>query len=269
MTETAVPVPPCSPEEVTAAVAFVEAGATLALSGFRGDALDTEWKGDGTPVTHFDKAVERQLREAILGLYPDDGILGEEEDDLDGSSGRLWVIDPIDGTDPYSRGIVTWGTLVACNDEHGPLLSIVCCPWANETVVAGRGLGTTLNGVRATVSDRTELNGAVVATSGIEWWPAGALDAVHAAGVKVKTWGNAYALAIAATGRVDAFFDAQVKPWDLGPAPLIATEAGGVFGDLDGNPHIYGGSGIIASPALFEPLRALLQGSGGSAAFHR
>jgi len=252
--------PGSTPDEVAEIVRFVRAASRLALPGFLSGDLGQETKADGTEVTAYDKAVERALRDEIGARYPDDAILGEEEGSVDGTSGRRWVLDPIDGTSPYARGVVTWGTLVGLEDEHGPLLGVVSCPWADEVVWAGRGAGCWFGDRAAHVSDRADLDGAVLATSSLRHWPEGALTRVLAAGVHVVTWGNAYGLGLAATGRVDAFFDHGVKPWDLSPAPVLMSEGGGTFSALDGTARIDRGSGLLATPALQGPLLDLLRG---------
>lgn len=252
--------PACDQRLLTWAQALTAEAAEMALKGFRRPDLDVESKADGTAVTSFDRAVERFLRSAIAAELPDDGVLGEEEDDVVGSSGRRWILDPIDGTDPFSRGVVTWGALVACEDEHGPILGITACPWAGEVVAAGRSLGCTWDGRPARASDRPELEGAVLVTSGIEHWADGTFDRLRGAGVKVRTWGNAYGLSLAATGRVDAFFDARVHPWDVAPAPVLMAEAGGCFATLDGSGSIYAGDALLCGTALLDPLLAIIRG---------
>ena len=252
--------PACDPELLERTVAATRTAAAIALAGFKAADLSVVDKTDGTPVTQFDRAVERSLREHIAAHHPGDAVLGEEEGADEGSTGRRWVLDPIDGTSPYSRGIVTWSTLVALEDEHGPLLGVVACPWIDEVVWAGRGLGCSWDGRPAQASDRVQLRGAVLSTSGIEWWADGTMARLHDAGVKVKTWGNGYGLSLGATGRVDAFFDAGVKPWDLGPAPILMAEAGGRFSALDGSTAIDRGSGLLSGSALHDELLALLRG---------
>ncbi len=252
--------PPCDQALLDWSEALVERAGALAMEGFRRDDLGVEHKVDGTVVTTYDRAVERLLREEIAAAFPDDAVLGEEEDDVAGTSGRRWILDPIDGTAPYSRGIVTWGVLVACEDEHGSLLGIAACPWAHRTVAAGRGLGCTEDGRPARASERTELEGAVVTTSAIECWPPGTFERLLEAGVTLRTWGNVYGLGLAATGRVDAFFDAGVKAWDIAPAPALMAEAGGRFATLDGSGSIHTGSALLCGQPLLEPLLALLRG---------
>lgn len=252
--------PACDPALLTEAAALVERAGALALEGFRRPDLEVERKPDGTVVTPYDRAVERVLREGIATAFPDDGILGEEEDDVIGTSGRRWILDPIDGTAPYVRGIVTWGVLVACEDEHGVLLGIAACPWARETVAAGRGLGCTLDGRLARASERDAVAGAVLVTSGTEWWPPGLVERLGRAGVTIRTWGNVYGLVLAATGRVDAFFDADVKPWDVAPGPVLITEAGGSYATLDGSGSIESDTALLCGRALMDPLLAVLRG---------
>lgn len=252
--------PACDPALLAEAGALVERAGELAMQGFRRPDLGVERKPDGTVITHYDRAVERLLREGIAAAFPHDGILGEEEDEILGTSGRRWILDPIDGTAPYSRGIVTWGVLAACEDEHGVLLGVAACPWAEETVAAGRGLGCTFDGGPGRASQRVRLDGALLVTSGIEWWPEGAFDRVARAGVKVRTWGNVYGMVLVTTGRVDAFFDAGVKPWDVAPAPVLITEAGGSFATLDGSTSYESGSALLCGPALLNPLLGLLRG---------
>ena len=256
----AVSPPACDQGLLDRARALAGEAAELAMAGFRSLDLTVERKADGTAVTHFDRAIERSLREGIASSFPHDGVLGEEEVEAAGTSGRRWILDPIDGTDPFSRGVVTWGALVACEDAHGPLLGIAACPWVGEVVSGGRGLGCWWNDRVARASDRRELAGSVLATSGIEHWSPGTFDRLGAAGVKVRTWGNAYGVALAATGRVDAFFDARVHPWDVAPAPVLMAEAGGCFATLDGSGSIHAGDALLCGPPLLEPLLALLRG---------
>jgi len=230
------------------------------MEGFRRADLVVQRKADGTVVTDFDWEAEQVLRRGIAASFPDDGILGEEDKDVIGSSGRRWILDPIDGTAPYARGIVTWGVLVACEDESGVLVGVSSCPWAPVMVSAGRGLGCTEDGSPARASHRESIAGAVLSTSGIEHWAPGTLARVTAAGARVRTWGNAYGVGLAATGRVDAFFDACVKPWDVAPAPVLMRESGGCFATLDGSGSIHSGTALLCGEPLLEPLLAVLRG---------
>jgi len=252
--------PACDPGLLGRVKALVQEAGAVAMEGFRRADLVVQRKADGTVVTDYDWEAEQVLRRGIAASFPDDGILGEEDEDVVGRSGRRWILDPIDGTAPYARGIVTWGVLVACEDESGVLVGITACPWAPVTVSAGRGLGCTEDDHPAAVSRREELAGTMLATSGIEHWAPGTLERLTGAGVTVRTWGNAYGLSLAATGRVDAFFDARVKPWDVAPAPVLMAESGGCFATLDGSGSVHAGTALLCGEPLLGPLLDILRG---------
>jgi len=252
--------PACDPALLAHAAALVRRAGALALEGFRQRDRPVERKSDGTVVTDCDREVEQLLRRGIATSFPDDGVLGEEGGEVLGGSGRRWILDPIDGTSPYIRGVVTWGVLVACEDEHGVLFGIAACPWATSMVCAGRGLGCSEDGRPVRASVRAGLEGTVLATSGIEHWAPGTFERLSGAGVTVRTWGNAYGITLAATGRVDAFFDAGVQPWDIGPAPVLMAEAEGCFATLDGTGSLHSGTALLCGEPLLEPLLALLRG---------
>ena len=98
-------------------------------------------KSDGTPVTEADRAAERLIRAHLAERHPDDAVLGEEEADVAGTSGLTWVIDPIDGTKAFTRGVPLYSNLLAVLDEHGPVIGVINLPALGTTVYAGRGLG--------------------------------------------------------------------------------------------------------------------------------
>ncbi len=126
------------------ALAVVRAGGDFALGHFRAGALAVERKGDGSPVTVADRGAERVMRERIAAAFPDDGIEGEEEAARPGTSGFTWILDPVDGTRSFTRGVPLWGTLVAVESAEAPgapVIGVIHCPAARETVWAGRGLG--------------------------------------------------------------------------------------------------------------------------------
>ena len=113
---------PVDPELLDTAVTLARQAGELTLQYFRRDDLAIDRKGDGTPVTVADRGAERLIREELEARFPDDGILGEEEPEKVGTSGRRWIVDPIDGTKAFSRGVPTYTTLLALEDEHGKLL---------------------------------------------------------------------------------------------------------------------------------------------------
>ena len=228
------------------------------LPYFRSVELNVEHKHDNTPVTEADRRAERLVRELLDEAFPDDAVIGEEEEPKAGTSGRTWIVDPIDGTKAFTHGVPLYSTLLAAVDEHGPLLGVICLPALPETVSAGRGLGCFLDGAPCRVSDHATVDGAYVTASALRNWPTGALDATHAAGAFVRTWGDAYGYALVATGRVEAMVDHQAAVWDLAPMPVIIGEAGGQMTDLDGVADHTTGSGLATNGVLHDDFLALL-----------
>src|SRR5690606_38622846 len=146
-------IPPVDEKLLEQAVAWTRAAGELTLGWFNHPELGVEHKHDGSPVTAADRAAERLLREEIAAALPDDTVRGEEEGDRVGTSGRTWVIDPIDGTLAFSRGVGTYSNLLYMEDEHGPAIGVINLPALGETVWAGRGRGCFLDGARCSVSD--------------------------------------------------------------------------------------------------------------------
>jgi histidinol-phosphatase len=251
-------VPPTDPDLLDFAVEVVQEAGKLTLQWFGDAALSVERKGDGTPVTAADRAAERLVRERIGDRFPDDGILGEEEAETLGTSGRRWIVDPIDGTKAFTRGVPLYSSLLALDDEYGPAIGVIGLPAVGQVVYAGRGLGCFADGRPAHVSDRTRLSGAYLSSSGFSHWPEDALLGVKRAGCQLRTWGDGYGYAMVATGRVDLMVDPVVATYDVAAMPVIMAEAGGRFSSFDGRPGADGGSGIASNGLLHEEALALL-----------
>jgi len=217
------------------AVGWAQAAGALTLQWFNNPELAIDSKDDGTPVTQADKAAERLLRELIEASFPQDGIQGEEEAARIGTSGRGWVIDPIDGTKAFTRGVGTYSNLLYLADEHGPAIGIINLPVLGETIYAGRGLGCFLNTLPCRVSDRNELDGSYLSCTGFHMWTADMFNKVTAAGPRLRTWGDAYGYALVASGRIEAMMDPVLAWWDIAPLTVIIPEAGGVLTARDGS----------------------------------
>lgn len=231
----------------------------MTLRWFKGRSLELEHKSDGSPVTAADKAAEALLRSRIEATYPEDSILGEEHGELDGTSARRWVIDPIDGTKAFSRGVELYSTLLCLEDEHGPAVGVIGLPALGEIVVAGRGLGCKWNGQKARVSTTTELSQAIVCTSETGYWDADLFGGLVKSGIEFRTWGDAYGYALVATGRVDAMVDPKAAYWDVAPVGVILAEAGGQFTSWDGSQGPGHGSGVGTNGLLHEELLGRLR----------
>lgn len=250
--------PPAERELLEEVVALVQAAGERTLQWFRNEDLAVDRKGDGTPVTDADRDAERFLRTELAKRFGEDAILGEEEADRPGTSGRAWIIDPIDGTKAFTQGVPLYSNLLALHDQHGAVLGIINLPALGETVYAGRGLGCWCDGRPATVSTHASMQGAYVTASGFGEWTDNALLAMQRERAHLRTWGDGYGYALVATGRAEAMVDFVAATWDLAPMPVIIGEAGGTFSALDGEGGIEHGSGVATNGLLHdELLRAL------------
>ncbi|CAN5692233.1 inositol monophosphatase family protein [soil metagenome] len=238
------------------AVEWTRAAGELTLGWFNHAELTIDSKGDGTPVTQADRASERMLREFIAAAYPDDGIQGEEEAERVGSSGRRWVIDPIDGTKAFTHGVGTYSNLLYLEDEEGPAIGIINLPALGETIYAARGLGCFFDGVRCTVSTHDRIEGAHVSCTGFHMWTPEMFDRVNSSGAQLRTWGDAYGYALVASGRIEAMLDPILAWWDIAALTVIIPEAGGVITLRDGSPALSadadGNYSAIASNGLLH-----------------
>jgi fructose-1,6-bisphosphatase/inositol monophosphatase family enzyme len=165
------------------------------------------------------------------------------------------LIDPIDGTKAFTRGVPLYANLLALEDEHGPAIGVINIPALRETVWAGRGLGCRHNGRPCRVSATATLDGAYASTSGLDHWPPAALAALLASPLTLRTWGDGYGYVLVATGRIDAMIDPVVAPYDIAPMRTILPEAGGRFSDLTGADSRDGGSGLASNGVLHEAVR--------------
>ncbi len=251
------PAPAVDPALLHEAVALARAAGELTMQWFRRADLVVDDKVDGTPVTAADRAAERFLREGIATRYPHDAIVGEEEGAADGTSGRRWIIDPIDGTKAFTRGVPSFSNLLAIDDEHGPAAGVINLPALGETVYAGRGLGCFFNGAPAHVSDRGPEDAYLTASS-FNDWPDETLLAVNRSPIRLRTWGDGWGYALVATGRVEAMVDLVAHEWDLAPMLVIVPEAGGRFTDVAGMASATTGSGVATNGHIHDDVLALL-----------
>jgi histidinol-phosphatase len=224
------------------AVRTAQAAGRITLEHF-GRAAVT-FKGDGSEVTAADLASEAYLRSAIADAFPDDGVMGEEGEDVASRSGRRWVVDPIDGTRSFSCGVPLYCVLMALEEHGTPVLGCCHFPALGETLVAATGAGAWLNGGRTGVSECDDLAQARVVTAGFEYWRDRSNDADRAGFDRLvkatrfaRTWGDGYGYFLVATGRMDLLADPiSGSYWDYAPMDVILTEAGGRFTQFDGGP---------------------------------
>ncbi len=215
-------------------------------------------------VTEMDRTSEALLVERILAARPDDAILGEEGAKVHGTSGVRWVVDPIDGTTNYLYGHPGFSVSVAAELDGEAVVGIVVDPLHADVFSAVRGRGATRNGERIRVSARSELATALVATgfaydASRRQRQAAVVAALIGRVRDIRRMGAASVdLCSVACGRVDAYYEKGLGPWDLAAGVLIASEAGASTGDLDGGPPS-GGFVLAAAPGLFDELRGVLR----------
>ena len=234
----------------------------VALGYFGGD-LRVESKHDGSPVTIADRTAEARAREWIMSRFPDDGILGEEHGEHLPTARRRWVLDPIDGTKAFVRGVPLWGTLVALCEGTDVLAGAAFCPAVDEMVVAARGEGCWWNGSRARVSQVSDLAAATILTSdpvfpGRPQHRDAWTRLEQRAGLS-RSWADCYGYVLVATGRAEVIADAVMNAWDSAAVEPLIVEAGGVFTDWDGQPTAFGGSAIASNEALAREVREALR----------
>ena len=233
----------------------------VALGHYR-STLHVDTKADGSPVTIADRAAEEAGRRWLRQRFPNDDVLGEELGAQSGSSGRRWILDPIDGTKSFVRGVPLWGSLVAlCEGEH-VLAGAAYFPAVGEMVSAAVGEGSWWNGSRCAVSAVASLAHGTVLTTDDRFTDrperrAGWLRLASAASVS-RSWGDCFGYLLVATGRAEVMVDPILSPWDSAALQPIITEAGGSFTDWDGAMTAFGGSAVATNASLATSTRALL-----------
>jgi histidinol-phosphatase len=224
--------------------------------------LVADLKADESPVTVADRGAERLARQLIERRFPDDAIVGEEDGEVRAGASRRWIIDPIDGTRTFIRGVPLYGVLVAVEAEDDAVIGVMHFPALDETVCAGRGLGCWWNGRRAVVSDVTSLDRALVLTTDAEniarhQDPSG-WDRLRRAAGCTRTWGDCYGYALVATGRAEAMLDPVVSIWDTAALAPIIEEAGGVLTSWAGESGWQHGSAVATNAVLAQEIRRML-----------
>lgn len=224
-----------------------------------------EWKDDDTPVTAADRGAEEVIRDRIRAAYPGHTVVGEEYGTEEGSQGsHRWIVDPIDGTRAFVRGVPLYGVLIGLEIEGVCEVGVAYFPALDEMLYAATGVGCHLNGRRARVADTPRLADGIAsftdAASFEEHGRENAWRRVQRAAGGVRGWSDAYGHALVATGRADLMLDPVINPWDCAPFPPILREAGGYFGDWSGDETIYAGEGISTTRMLLPEVLGLLNG---------
>jgi histidinol-phosphatase len=233
---------------------LADAADAISLPYFR-SGLPIETKADLTPVTEADRAVETELRGLLAAERPDEAVLGEEQGVSSAGGERRWILDPIDGTRSYARGIPTWATLVALEELGDVSLGVVSAPALGRRWWAERGAGAFANGERMSVSTVARVEDAVLCLPLDTRLSEIAARAWHARGLG-DFWGHM----LVAEGAVDGTVDGAIglAEWDLAAVQVIVEEAGGRFSDVSGTRRIDSGTAVTSNGLLHDELLAAL-----------
>jgi histidinol-phosphatase len=259
-----------SADDLALALELADVADAITLERFRAADLAVETKPDLTPVTEADTAVERTLRERLAATRPADAIVGEEFGASDTpENGRRWIVDPIDGTKNYVRGIPVWATLLALQEGDRGSVSVVSAPALGRRWWAARGAGAFgSDGLsdeprRLRVSAVRALEDAQLCISGFDGWDApGAQDRLLSLARncwRTRGFGDFWIYMLVAEGVADIGCEPVVSLWDLAAPQLIVEEAGGTFTDLAGVPTAEGGDALATNGLLHADALAFVR----------
>jgi histidinol-phosphatase len=245
-----------------AMVDAARAGGAIALDHFRRGVAAT-LKPDRSPVTVADREAEQAIGERLRRDFPEHGLLGEETG-ASGPAGARFIVDPIDGTRNFVRGIPFWATLIALEEGGEVTAGVVYQPVSGDLHVCRRGAGAYLNGARLRVSAEPALDRAMLVhpsltlLRGPDLWP-GFVRLIDAT-ARQRGFGDFLCFTTIAEGRAEIGIGLNVKPWDLAPLRLLVEEAGGRFTSWDGVPTIATDRAVATNGPLHDRTLALLTG---------
>jgi histidinol-phosphatase len=253
-------------DDLSLALALAGNADLISLDRFTALDLVVTTKPDRTPVTDADQAVERSIRGGILAARPDDSILGEEYG-TEGDSRRQWIIDPIDGTANFLRGVPIWGTLISLAVDGVPVVGVVSAPALGKRWFAARGHGAFAQAhgeeprpIR--VSAVADLADASISYNSIQGWDgAGYLDELVelSRGVwRARSIGDMWAYMLLAEGSLDVVSEFDLKPYDMAALIPIVEEAGGRFSSVTGEPGPWHGNALATNGVLHDAVLEIL-----------
>ena len=244
--------------------AAAEAASSLSMQHFQRRDLQVELKDDDSPVTAADRACEREIRRLILESFPEHALYGEEYG-REGDSPCLWLIDPIDGTRSFIRGLPFWSVQIALMVDHELVLGVSAAPAFGETAWAVRGRGAWINGQRAHASAAVELESADVSfgnlrtLAGQPGWSV--IGQIVSRAARSRGYGDFYSYHRLADGGQDVVIESDVNILDVAALSVICTEAGAVMTDLEGHPIGLNTRSVLAASApLHAKMRDLFHG---------
>lgn len=247
---------------LNAAVEAAKAAGEIALHYFRTN-LKVETKADRTPVTQADRECEAAIIEILSRKFPAFGFLGEEMGERAGQVNARWIIDPIDGTKNFIRGIPFFATLIALEEEGEITAGVMSAPAINDLLYARKGQGAFANGQRVHVSDVDDLSNAMLIHGGLKdlkvrpcWEPF--LRLVDAT-ARQRGFGDALGHSVVISGQAEVVLEPEIKPWDVAATKILITEAGGRFSDFTGALSIYTGNVVISNGRVHDAVVNILQ----------
>ena len=258
---------PSYADDLTLAGRLADAADAITTARFRARDLEVASKPDRTPVTDADTAVEDAVRELLAASRPGDGIAGEERGGAGWSSGRTWILDPIDGTKNFLRGLPVWATLIALVEDGNPVVGMVSAPLLERRWWASLGEGAWLRDAtgsrRISVSGVSSLSDAYVSTTHLGTWTEyhsrEAYLALTDACWENRAFGDFWHHCLVAEGAIDLAAEPIVNAWDVAPMQILLTEAGGRFSDLSGKSTFDGGNALSSNGHLHDAALELLR----------
>ena len=234
------------------ALRLADTADAITMRHFRSATLAVRTKIDMTPVSEADEAVERAIRELLERERPGDGVVGEEFG-VTGSAARRWILDPIDATKNYVRGIAIFGTLIALEENGRVTVGVVSAPALGRRWWAAAGGGAFCNGQRIHASRIATLADAQIDTEhGV------ATELASRCG-RVRNYGDFWGHMLVAEGAIEIMLDPVVSLWDMAPIEIIVNESGGRFTDFRGNATPAGGSGVSTNGVLHDAVLEALR----------
>jgi histidinol-phosphatase len=234
----------------------------LAL-GYYQTSVAVEWKGDLSPVTAADREAEQLLRTTLLQRFPQDGFLGEESGDTPGTSGFRWIIDPVDGTRSFVRGIPLWGTLVGLEYQGEPIAGVVYAPALGDFYRALRGDGAFRNEQPIQVSRVDRLAKSHLYYSSVSWFLKAGLEPMFLQLARQterqRGYGDFYGFVLVAQGSGEIMAEWGCHPWDLCALSALVCEAGGRFTAWDNTPDIYRPDVLASNGLVHDGAVAILR----------
>ena len=244
------------------ALSLADAADAITTAHFGSTSLAVRTKNDRSPVSDADEAAERAIRDRLLLERPDDGVVGEEFGTT-GTTARRWIIDPIDGTRNYVRGVPVYGTLIALEEEGRIAVGVVSAPALSRRWWASRGEGAFCNGNRLRVSGVSTIAESFIGYDSITDFDQHGLtsqfgDLMRACD-RSRGFGDFWAHMLVAEGAIDAAIEPKVAFWDMAAVQVIVEEAGGRFSTLSGEPTADGGSGVSTNGLIHDRVLEMLQ----------